>query len=61
MGKIPEHLYDKFANKYAEDIFELEKNISGGGKLPSNLSKEIENVVKETSNLSEIQSSSCLD
>ena len=61
MGKIPEHLYDKFANKYAEDVFELEKNISGDGKLTSNLTKEIENVVKETSNLSEIWASGCLE
>ncbi len=61
MGKIPENLYDKFANKYADEIFELEQNISGDGKLTSNLTKKIETVIKETSNLSEIWTSGCLE
>ena len=54
IGKIPENIYEKFSQKYADDIFKLEQNLPNAMVSTSTLSKKIDTVVGRIQNLDEI-------
>ena len=52
-GKIPENIYQKFANKLESQIIKLDKKIIDGNYSTSNRLKLIEDVIEKTRNLDE--------
>ena len=60
-GKIPEKLYDKFTKQLSEEIYDLEKELSGVGNATSNLSKKVKTVINDYQNLCKIWESGCFE